>query len=82
MSNALQKGMVLVMSLWDHQYSGMAWLDSTWPREKPDAPGAKIGEYPVGKVAPKTAKSEQASAKVIFSNIKFGELNSTFSAGS
>jgi cellulose 1,4-beta-cellobiosidase len=42
MSNALQGGMVLVMSLWDDYYADMLWLDSTYPTTK-TAPGGPRG---------------------------------------
>jgi len=31
MSDALDRGVVLVMSLWDDKVSNMLWLDSTFP---------------------------------------------------
>lgn len=42
MAQALSKGMVLVMSLWDDHYSNMLWLDSTYPTDK-DASVPGIG---------------------------------------
>ena len=45
MAQALSKGMVLVMSLWDDHYSNMLWLDSTYPTDKdPSVPGIGRGE--------------------------------------
>ena len=45
MDQALSKGMVLVMSLWDDHYSNMLWLDSTYPTDKdPSVPGIGRGE--------------------------------------
>ncbi len=81
LSKAFQKGMVLVMSLWDDHYADMAWLDSTWPREKPNAPGAKRGTCQQGQGVPATVESGQANAQVTYSDIRFGEINSTFAAG-
>ena len=81
LSSAMSKGMVLVLSLWDDHYADMAWLDSTMPRETPDAPGAKRGECQQGQGVPATVESQQANAQVTFSNIKFGDLNSTFGNG-
>jgi cellulose 1,4-beta-cellobiosidase len=80
MSDALQKGMVLVMSLWDDHYSNMLWLDSTYPPEKSGKPGAARGECPESGGSPKQVEAESGSASVTFSNIKFGDINSTFKA--
>jgi cellulose 1,4-beta-cellobiosidase len=81
MSQALQKGMVLVMSLWDDHYANMLWLDSTFPTDKQGSPGAGRGECPTSGGTPEQVESSSASATVTFSNIKFGDINSTFPAG-
>ncbi|KAI1319666.1 glycoside hydrolase [Xylariaceae sp. FL0255] len=70
MSKALAGGMVLVMSLWDDHYSNMLWLDSDYPTTKnASTPGV-----------PSDVESSEASDSVIYSNIKFGPINSTFAA--
>jgi cellulose 1,4-beta-cellobiosidase len=81
MGSALQKGMVLVMSLWDDHYADMGWLDSTWPPEAAGKPGGERGNCGAEEGKPETVESKLANAQVIFSNIKFGDINSTFSAG-
>jgi len=81
MSSALQKGMVLVMSLWDDHYANMHWLDSTLPNDKKGTPGADRGECPTSGGTPAQVESASAGASVTFSNIKFGDINSTFAAG-
>jgi len=82
MSQALQKGMVLVMSLWDDHYANMHWLDSINPDGAAETKlGAKRGECPTSGGSPAQVESEGGSASVTFSNIKFGEINSTFAAG-
>jgi cellulose 1,4-beta-cellobiosidase len=82
MSSALQKGMVLVMSLWDDHYSNMLWLDSSFPTDKPaDTPGVGRGECPTEGGKPTEVESKSAGASVTYSNIKFGDINSTFPAG-
>ncbi|KAF2013591.1 glycoside hydrolase family 7 protein [Aaosphaeria arxii CBS 175.79] len=79
MSKALQQGMVLVMSLWDDHYANMLWLDSTYPTDKdPSVPGIGRGECETGSGVPADVESKSADASVIYSNIKFGPLNSTF----
>ncbi|KAF2396546.1 exoglucanase [Trichodelitschia bisporula] len=80
MSSALQKGMVLVMSLWDDHYSNMLWLDSTFPTDK-SGPGTERGDCPTSGGTPEAVEAESGSASVTFSNIKFGDINSTFAAG-
>ncbi|EFX01900.1 beta-cellobiosidase [Grosmannia clavigera kw1407] len=73
MGAAVAKPMVLVMSLWDDHYSDMLWLESTYA-------GTARGSCSTSSGVPATVESEQASAKVIFSNIKFGPINSTFTS--
>jgi cellulose 1,4-beta-cellobiosidase len=43
MSDALGRGVVLVMSLWDDHSANMLWLDSTYPANSTQ-PGAARGE--------------------------------------
>jgi len=80
MAKALSAGMVLVMSLWDDHNSNMLWLDSTFPTDKnPDTDaGTGRGECDVTSGAPADVESQHPDATVIYSNIKFGTLNSTF----
>ena len=79
MSKALEKGMVLVMSLWDDHYANMLWLDSTFPTDKdPNVPGIGRGECDITSGVPADVESQSGDATVIYSNIKAGPLNSTF----
>ncbi|CAN9172669.1 unnamed protein product [Alternaria sp. RS040] len=80
MAKALANGMVLVMSLWDDHYSNMLWLDSTYPTDKnPDTDlGTGRGECETSSGVPADVESQHADATVVYSNIKFGPLNSTF----
>lgn len=81
MNKALQGGMVLVMSLWNDHYSNMLWLDSSYPLDKdPASPGIARGSCATSSGSPADTESAQADATVIFSNIKFGPINSTFKA--
>ena len=81
MSTAMQKGMVLVMSLWDDHYANMLWLNSNYPLDKdPSHPGIARGSCDVGSGVPKDVESQHPGSSVIYSNIKFGPLNSTFTA--
>lgn len=79
MSNAMAKGMVLVMSLWDDHYANMLWLDSTYPTDSTKL-GSARGDCPVTSGVPADVESNSASASVTYSNIKFGPIGSTFKA--
>jgi len=44
MGEALKRGMVLVMSIWDDHDAYMLWLDGEYPlNEDPSKPGVKRG---------------------------------------
>ena len=61
--------------------SNMLWLDSTFPTDaSADAPGKGRGPCETSTGVPAEIEASQASDKVIYSNIKFGPINSTFSA--
>lgn len=77
MGEALAAGMVLVMSLWDDYYANMLWLDSTYPVGS-TAEGAVRGTCATTSGVPAEVEDSASSASVIFSNIKFGAINSTF----
>lgn len=81
MGEALADGMVLVMSLWDDHYANMLWLDSTYPTTS-TALGAARGTCATTSGVPADVESASGSASVIYSNIKFGPLNSTFTGTS
>jgi cellulose 1,4-beta-cellobiosidase len=76
--SALEKGVVLVMSLWDDHEANMLWLDSTYPTDS-TTPGAARGSCATTSGVPTDVESQQAGAKVTFSDIKFGPLGSTIS---
>jgi cellulose 1,4-beta-cellobiosidase len=81
MSTAMKNGMVLVMSLWDDHYANMLWLDSNYPTDAdPSTPGVARGSCPITSGVPADVESSAASASVTYSNIKFGDINSTFNA--
>jgi cellulose 1,4-beta-cellobiosidase len=75
---ALEAGVVLVMSLWDDHEANMLWLDSTYPKDA-TTPGSVRGTCPTTSGVPKDVESEQANAKVTFSDIKYGPIGSTTS---
>ncbi|ETS78211.1 putative 1,4-beta-D-glucan cellobiohydrolase B [Pestalotiopsis fici W106-1] len=81
MGAALDKGMVLVMSVWDDHYANMLWLDSSYPLDKDaSTPGIARGSCDTTSGVPADVESKQASDQVIYSNIRFGPINSTFTA--
>lgn len=81
MGEGLEKGMVLVMSLWDDHYANMLWLDSNYPTNATASdPGVGRGTCDADSGKPATVESESKDAKVIFSNIKVGAIGSTYSS--
>ncbi|KAH6677722.1 family 7 putative glycoside hydrolase [Halenospora varia] len=77
MSKALDAGMTLVMSVWDDHYANMLWLDSTYPTTATN-PGSARGTCDVTSGVPADVESKSPGASVIYSNIKFGPIGSTF----
>ncbi|KAJ7603946.1 cellobiohydrolaseI [Mycena rosella] len=81
MGAALQKGMVLALSLWDDHEADMLWLDSNYPlNASATAPGVSRGPCSATSGDPNTVQSQQPNAFVVFSDIKTGPIGSTFSA--
>jgi len=82
MSNAMNAGMVLVLSLWDDYAADMLWLDSDYPTNgSTSTPGIARGTCSTTSGVPATVEANSPNAYVIYSNIKVGPINSTFSAG-
>jgi len=79
MSSAMSAGMVLVMSVWDDHYANMLWLDSTYPTTK-TGPGGPRGTCATSSGVPADVEAASPGASVTYSNIKFGPINSTYSA--
>jgi cellulose 1,4-beta-cellobiosidase len=81
MGAALDRGMVLVMSLWDDHAAQMLWLDSNYPTNAdPTKPGIARGTCPITSGKPEDVERDSPNASVTFSNIKWGDLNTTFTA--
>ncbi|KAH7329339.1 glycoside hydrolase [Stachybotrys elegans] len=78
MSEAVAAPMVLVMSLWNDHNSNMLWLDSNFPVGE-TGPGTSRGSCPTDGDANDLVEQVPDST-VIFSNIKFGPIGSTFDA--
>jgi cellulose 1,4-beta-cellobiosidase len=84
MGEALDRGMVLVLSLWDDSEVNMLWLDSAWPAdEAPRKPGVLRGPCPGGESSkPEHLRESTPDSHVSFAQIKVGTLGSTFDSGS
>merc|ERR1712151_417318 len=76
MDVSMEKGMVLVLSLWDDHKVNMLWLDSTYPVGSSD-PGAARGSCSTDSGKPDDVETNAAQSSVTFSNIRFGEIGST-----
>ena len=79
MSDALGRGVVLVMSLWDDHDSSMLWLDSTFPTNSSHV-GAQRGACSIDSGKPNDVEAQSPGSYVKYSNIRIGEIGSTFSA--
>ena len=62
-------------------YAGMDWLDSTYPVGSTKA-GSLRGTCATNSGDPKTVEGQHGSARVVFSNIRFGPIGSTTSGSS
>jgi len=79
MGEAMKRGMVLVMSLWDDHDVNMLWLDSNYPPQgDPNKPGIARGPCPTDSGVPSVVEGLYGSSTVKFSNIKVGPIGSTF----
>ncbi len=79
MGQSFDKGMVLVMSIWDDHAAKMLWLDSDYPLDKDaSTPGVSRGPCPTSSGDPKDVESNSPGATVIYSNIKYGPIGSTY----
>jgi len=83
MGKAFARGsMVLVLSIWDDHDANMLWLDSDDPPDKdPSTPGVARGPCPTSSGVPKDVENQYPNSYVEYSNIRFGELDSTYSGG-
>ena len=76
---AFQQGMVLVLSIWDDYAVDMLWLDSDYPTTAdPTQPGVARGTCSTSSGKPADVEANGDSIKVVYSNIKVGTINSTF----
>ncbi|KAK0466939.1 cellobiohydrolaseI [Desarmillaria tabescens] len=79
MGDAFSAGMALVMSIWDDHAVNMLWLDSNYPTDAPASqPGISRGPCATTSGQPNDVESQSGNSQVIFSNIKFGPIGSTY----
>ncbi|TRM70190.1 glycoside hydrolase family 7 protein [Schizophyllum amplum] len=79
MGESLDRGHVLVMSIWDDHAVNMLWLDSDYPLDKDASePGVSRGPCGTDTGVPTDVESESPDATVIYSSIKFGDIGSTY----
>lgn len=77
MGLSMDRGQVLVMSLWDDHYANMLWLDSTYPVDSTKASDIR-GPCSTDSGKPTDVEVNHADAYVIFSDIKYGNIGTTF----
>lgn len=78
MGAAMDKGMVLALSLWDDHAAYMLWLDSDYPLNKPkNSPGVARGTCATTSGRPSDVEKNHPDASVTYSNIRYGEMSST-----
>lgn len=56
----------------------MLWLDSIYPPEKEGMPGAARGDCPQDSGVPAETIEQYPDAQVVWSNIRFGPIGSTY----
>ena len=78
MGEALRRGMVISMSIWDDNAANMLWLDSNWPLDKdPSTPGVARGTCSKDTGTPEYVRAHFPDAAVQFFNLAVGEIGST-----
>lgn len=79
MGESLENGMVLVMSLWDDHAANMLWLDSDYPLDRDASqPGVSRGPCSTDSGVPSDVESDSPGASVTYSNLRFGDLDTTY----
>jgi len=82
LGDALERGMVLALSMWDDHMANMLWLDSNYPLDKdPSEPGVNRGPCPEDSGKPEDMEANYPDATVVYSKIRIGTLGSTYPGG-
>lgn len=78
MGESLDRGHVMIFSLWDDVEVNMNWLDSAFPLDRPASdPGVKRGDCPGGRSStPEYVRSNFPNGYVSFQNAAIGEIGS------
>ncbi|KZV94040.1 cellobiohydrolase I-I [Exidia glandulosa HHB12029] len=83
MGGAFSRGMALVLSVWDDHAVNMLWLDSTYPTDAdPSKPGVGRGTCSTSSGKPTDVEVNNADATVTYSNIRFGDIGTTYTGTS
>merc|ERR1712070_754519 len=77
MGEALDRGMVLVISMWDDIAVNMNWLDSWMDNCDKDAPGCTRGPCDPADGVPETLREAHPDAGYTVTNIRWGDFGST-----
>ncbi|KAG6916007.1 hypothetical protein DXG01_008859 [Tephrocybe rancida] len=79
---AAKNGMALVLSVWDNYAINMLWLDSTYPTDaSASTPGSDAAHARPPPVPPTDVKTNTPNSSATYSNIRFGEIGSTYTGG-
>ncbi|KAH6917659.1 cellobiohydrolase I-II [Coprinopsis sp. MPI-PUGE-AT-0042] len=77
---SLEKGHVLVLSISDDHADNMLWLDSNYPADDdPRKPGVARGTCSTSSGKPEDVENNAPDSQVVFSNIRFGDIGTTYS---
>lgn len=77
MGAAMDRGMVLVLSIWDDTAAHMLWLDSTYPINE-TGPGVERGPCSIDSGDPQQVRRDNPNAYVKWMNIRFGDVGATY----
>jgi len=78
MGEALDRGMVLVLSLWDDKLTHMKWLDSRSGKGDESSSGVARGPCAPSDGRPEVLRSQHGDASVKYTNFMYGEIDSTY----
>jgi len=82
MGDSMDRGHVLVMSLWDDHSVNMLWLDSDYPPDRdPSEPGVSRGPCSPDSGDPDDVEDQFANSQTHFSKIRIGCLGCTYPGG-
>ena len=78
LGNAMDRGMVLTMSIWDDAYTKMKWLDGKFPTNADEKKaGVMRGPCAANTGDPETMKKQFPNAQVTFTGLKVGKIGTT-----